>query len=409
MTKKETKELIYKTAEKYAKKYDSTPYNESLCYKVAQNVVFYPEEKNDLEKLLQMFYEGMKNMDTEWINKNFDAVGFIWDRMGSNNKETRYEATRELLTDKFVDQIEKYHTPIGYWTSEAHALLGEKYQKAMFPDKEKENQIEIKVVKLSDIAAEIGNEPKEVTLPNGQTRMSINWDAPTAQEAAKYIMPLASSDKKIVFDGPAPAWFVSALTHSVHPAPVGLNDPKIGVVDIPQVQKGEPNPEYGIEFAVTEGKTIVRIDWQLTDPVYDATNLNKMVLPEIPAGKEVVIGGGTDILPNSGKGPNYIAVTIGEAYAHTNKAVSYYQPQTNGYTCGITHWPERNIGDVIPKAEIEKDLITSKDIGKMFFGGAEMNFEKTAPQRDSITIPETNLKESGDSRDIAKNIEDLSK
>ena len=34
--------------------------------------------------------------------------------------------------------------------------------------------MEEKVVKLNELAEKIGNEPKQITLPNGQTRMSIN-------------------------------------------------------------------------------------------------------------------------------------------------------------------------------------------------------------------------------------------
>ena len=49
-------------------------------------------------------------------------------------------------------------------------------------------------------------------------------------------------------------------------------------------------------------------------------------------------------------------VVIGEAYAHTNASVSYYQPQTQGYTTGITHIPGRKIGEVIPKAEIDMQI-----------------------------------------------------
>lgn len=243
-----------------------------------------------------------------------------------------------------------------YEASDIKKWLEDWFQKNL--NKEKENkEMAQKVVKLNDIAAEIGNEPKEVTLPNGMTRMSINWDGPTARAAVAKTTPLASGQDMVVFDGPAPGWFASALAHSVHPSAVGLNDPKIGVVPIPSLAKGEPNPDCGVEFAVTEGKDFVRLDWQLTDPVFDVANLPKIVLPEInTAGKDLVVGGGTDVLPNSGKGPNYIAVSIGEAYAHTSKSVSYFQPQTQGYTVGITHVPGRQIGDLIPKTEVDKDI-----------------------------------------------------
>ena len=217
--------------------------------------------------------------------------------------------------------------------------------------------MEEKVVKLNELAEKIGNEPKQITLPNGQTRMSINWDAKTAQAALEEVRPLGSSNQKIIFDGPMPGWFASALTHSVHPMPVGLYDPKLGeAIAVNAFQCGAPNENCGVEFHVTEGKNFVRLDWVLTDPVFDVANMEKIVVPEIPNGKDVVVGGGTELYPNSGKGPNYIAVAIGEAYAHLDKSVSYYQPQTNGYTVGVTHVANRHVGDVISKEEVDKDL-----------------------------------------------------
>ena len=208
-----------------------------------------------------------------------------------------------------------------------------------------------KTINLNELANEIGNLPKEVTLPNGQTRMSVNWDKETAQSALMNVYPNSSTGKKIIFDGPAPGWFVSALTHIVHPCLVGLKDPKVGTIDIPHLKHGQTNPEGEISFNVVEGEKCVLINWSIDNgtmpPVYDEKNLSKIVVPEIPEGKEVCI---------SGRGPNYVTVALGEAYAHTNKAVSYYQPQTKGYTVGITHTKEREVGDVIPEEEIKKDI-----------------------------------------------------
>lgn len=208
------------------------------------------------------------------------------------------------------------------------------------------------IIKLNELAEKIGNHPKEMTLPNGQTRMSVNWDGPTAQKAAMEVYPLASTGEKVVIDGPAPAWFVSALAHTVHPCQVGLYDPKIGVIDIPKLQRGEQNPAGGISFKVTEYENAVKVEWAIDNgtvpPVYDAKDLSNIVVPDIPAGKEVII---------SGKGPNYINAAIGEAYAHTQKAVSYFQPQTHGYTTGIAHTPELKIGDFRPKEELEKEMV----------------------------------------------------
>ncbi len=240
------------------------------------------------------------------------------------------------------------------------------------PIKSKEDK-QMTTVNISEIAKKIGNEPSEVTLPNGQTRQAVNWDKETATQAVKEVYQLSSEGQKVVIDGPAPAWFASALTHTVHPCPVGLNDPKVGVIDIPSLPHGDLNPAGEVSFTVTEGEKFVKLEWQIDNgtvpPVYDHENLKNIVVPEISDGKEVVI---------SGRGPNYINVALGEAYAHTNKSVSYFQPQTKGYTIGITHTRDRQIGDLIPAEEVEQDINKpEKDISKSTLSSIRKGIEHT--------------------------------
>lgn len=87
---------------------------------------------------------------------------------------------------------------------------------------------------------------------------------------------------------------------------------------------------------------------------YDENNLSKVVVPEVAQGKAVYL---------SGRGPNYLTVSIAESYAHTNSSVSLNQPGT-GYTCSITHSREKKLGDLtkdpLGKEEIKEELEENK-------------------------------------------------
>ena len=204
------------------------------------------------------------------------------------------------------------------------------------------------IINTNELAKKIGNEPREFVTPQGETRVSISWDTETAQKALAEVYPLASKGNPVVINGRVPAWFASALAHVVHPCHVGLYDPKIqGNVDIPACKRGEANPQGELAFKVSEGKEGILVQWEISNgtmpPVYDYHNLSKVVVPEIPEGKPVYI---------DGKGPNYITVSIGEAYAHTNAGAFFHQPQNKAYVCGITHDPKFRVGDMIPEAVV---------------------------------------------------------
>ena len=88
---------------------------------------------------------------------------------------------------------------------------------------------------------------------------------------------------------------------------------------------------------------------------YDKNNLQKVIVPDVPQGKAVYI---------SGKGPNYLTVSIAESYAHTNSSVSLNQPGT-GYICSITLSRSKRLGDLtedpLGKEEVKEQLVASKE------------------------------------------------
>lgn len=106
---------------------------------------------------------------------------------------------------------------------------------------------------------------------------------------------------------------------------------------------------------MTEGKDFVRLEMNFVDgKPFDVEQLPNIVLPEIPQRKDLVIGSSNK--ETSGPIINYVAASIAQTYAHEVPSISFYQPQIQGYTVGITHDPNRLIGDLIPESEVIKDL-----------------------------------------------------
>lgn len=220
--------------------------------------------------------------------------------------------------------------------------------------------LEKNTIDIAELGASIGMEAKEQTLPNGKVVKSLVWDQENLLKAVNAVKHLSEEGKPVRITGAAPAWLVSALTHTVHPCPVGVYMPQIGKdVDIPQLAHGEQNPEGEVAFKTTEKGDAILVEYNMDLPegitTYDEGNLSKVVVPEIAQGKAVYL---------SGRGPNYLTVAIAEAYAHTNSSVSLFQPGV-GYTCSITHSRAKRLGDItkdpLGKEEVKEQLAASKE------------------------------------------------
>ena len=223
-----------------------------------------------------------------------------------------------------------------------------------------EKEKDVETINTKELAEKLGIQPQKRTLGNGRVVEQIVWNQEYLLKAVQEIKHLSSEGKPVRIDGPAPAWLVSAFTHAVHPSPVSVYVPQIRKdVPVGGLKHGEPNPEGEVKFKVTEKGDSVLVEYEMDLPegidTYDENNLSKVVVPEVTQGKAVYI---------SGKGPNYLTVSIAESYAHTNSSVSLNQPGT-GYTCSITHSRAKKLGDLtkdpLMKEEIKEQLTNSKE------------------------------------------------
>lgn len=222
---------------------------------------------------------------------------------------------------------------------------------------------EVNTIDIAKLGAKIGMKVKEQTLPNGRVVKSLVWNQENLQKAVKEVAHLSEEGKPVRITGAAPAWLVSALTHTVHPCPVGVYMPQIRKdVSIPQLAHGTVNSEGEVAFKTTEKGDAVLIEYAMDLPegitTYDEGNLSKVVVPKVSNGKAVYL---------SGRGPNYLTVAIAEAYAHTNSSVSLFQPGI-GYTCSITHSRDKKLGDLtkdpLGQEQIKENLVATKKATK---------------------------------------------
>ena len=251
---------------------------------------------------------------------------------------------------------------------------------SIFEEEKKMEENEVNTIDIAQLGAEIGMEAKEQTLPNGKVVKSLVWDQENLLKAVNAVKHLSEEGKPVRITGAAPAWLVSALTHTVHPCPVSVYMPQIGKdVDIPQLAHGEANPEGEVAFKTTEKGDAVLVEYNMDLPegitTYDENNLSKVVVPEIAQGKAVYL---------SGRGPNYLTVAIAEAYAHTNSSVSLFQPGV-GYTCSITHSRSKRLGDStkdpLGKEEVKEQLAASKEATTQ-----EQSQDKTVESKEGPSI-----------------------
>jgi CRISPR-associated Csx3 family protein len=128
----------------------------------------------------------------------------------------------------------------------------------------------------------------------------------------------------IIFDGPTPAFVVLALVHAVHPGYSSLNDPRIGAIPI-QVLKPTGKGSGPVDFIVTEKEDHFLIEFTCS-PTFAVEELKNVIPPDV-SGKGLVI---------SGRGPNWLTVSLAMAYHAKARWVGCFQPGV-GATVAMTH------------------------------------------------------------------------
>lgn len=192
------------------------------------------------------------------------------------------------------------------------------------------------IITVAQIAAVLGLQPEDVTLPNGKVVKQIVWKPehlPAVFEEVNRLRAAAGWGKpdSITIDGIGPTWLMPGFTHGVHPASASLAYPQGGpgaTLPVSGVQAEGTGHAPDVTFKVTEGEDATTVEFALAAPQVDAAAvMAALVAPAVPTGKPVKI---------TGRGPTAIAVGLAEAYAHLVPWVACFQPGT-GYVVSISH------------------------------------------------------------------------
>ena len=153
--------------------------------------------------------------------------------------------------------------------------------------------------------------------------------------------PLSGTARHVIIDGAAPAWLVTSITHAVHPASVSLADPKVKGGKVPIYT---PRPSGSGRFLVYKAQyfeEFCMVKFVIPGGILDPADLPLIAPPRIQSGKGVVL---------SGRGPNWLSVSLAMGYAHYVPWVGLYQPGM-GATVTITHSKDYKLGEIVAITE----------------------------------------------------------
>lgn len=205
------------------------------------------------------------------------------------------------------------------------------------------------VIDVSKIGKKMNAPEDTIPLPGGKTFQLQRWNKEHLNKAIEELKYCFKSPEKtyLLTEVPAP-WITLALIQALQPLKVHYLYPAAGGTDLDLMRlkrgKAEAAENYDARFEVKEEGDNVYINLATDKPgtpeggghTFDLKNLPKVVIPEIPAGKNVFI---------HGKGAYGPMVIIAWNYAKDAKTLSMAAHETD-YVCAISHSKTLEPGDV---------------------------------------------------------------
>ena len=206
---------------------------------------------------------------------------------------------------------------------------------------EKEKNMNTQTITIASIATAMNKTEIEKELPNGRKIKTLDWQGDDLPGVDEFMRKQGlGRDDHFIVDGPSPAWLTLAVVHGGHPGFASMNDPRLGAVPVGcQIPSSNSSNGSGknLSFTVTEKGDYILLNFEIEGGVFDATDLADLVPPQVPQGKTLVI---------SGRGPNWLTVSLAMAYHALVPAVACFQPGV-GATVAMTHNPAVKLGSVV--------------------------------------------------------------
>lgn len=174
------------------------------------------------------------------------------------------------------------------------------------------------------------------------------WNQPSLQKAVVECKQRAKDADIVELRGHVPNWALSAMAYAVLPAVCYFEIGPGGMYHLTStpfpIDAAEPT--CGMFFEVKEEVEKVFVKALTDNPHADAhgfdmNKFDQIIMPPIPAGKDVFLSGET---------VNPVAVSMVLTYANIARSVYIRFHAEPNYYCSVTHTPEIAIGDAV-KAE----------------------------------------------------------
>ena len=203
------------------------------------------------------------------------------------------------------------------------------------------------IIDVSKIGKKMGVPEDTIPFVDGKTFKLQRWNKEHIKKAIEELKYCFKEPGKtyLLTEVPAP-WITLALIQALQPLNVHYLYPATGGTDLELIEfkRGKQEQNYGAIFEVKEEGDNVYINLTTDKPstmttgehTFDIKNLSKVVIPDIPSGKNVFI---------HGKGMYGAMVCIAWNYAKNCKSLSMAAHETD-YVCAISFTKEREVGDV---------------------------------------------------------------
>lgn len=203
------------------------------------------------------------------------------------------------------------------------------------------------VIDISKVGKKLNVPEDTIPFVDGKTFQLQRWSKEHVKKAIEELKYCFKEPEKtyLLTESPAP-WITVALIQALQPLKVHYLYPAPGGTDLEMIEfkRGKSEQNYGAIFEVKEDGDNVYINLTTDKPstvttgehTFDIKDLAKVVIPDIPAGKNVFI---------HGKGMYGAIVCIAWNYVKGCKSLSMAAHETD-YVCAVSHAKELEVGDV---------------------------------------------------------------
>ena len=209
-----------------------------------------------------------------------------------------------------------------------------------------ENQNPNCVIDLREMGDRYGLKMEDVVKDGKVIMRDHVWTQEALQKAVAECRERAKGAEVAELRGHIPNWALSAMACAIQPTVCFFKIGPQGMYELTSTPFpiSAAKPTCGMFFEVEEKGEDVYVKAMTDNPHADAhgfdlTKFDEIIMPPIPAGKNVFLSGET---------VNPIAVSMALTYAETSRSIYMRFHEEPDYHCCVTHTPTIAIGDTIP-------------------------------------------------------------